>query len=155
MLFRSVAAFRDRPRCETPGYLLIALAVMTKGPIALVLPGLLACGALVAGAEVRTAFRRLAWIRGLTVAALAACPWFIWMWGRFGDQFFDNYVFAGNLWYFTEPAGFSTRTTGVTFYLRTFASAFFPWSMVTIGRDRKSTRLNSSHIQKSRMPSSA
>ena len=36
------------------------------------------------------------------------------------------------------------------------ARAAFPaWSTATPQQDRKSTRLNSSHIQKSRMPSSA
>ena len=36
-----------------------------------------------------------------------------------------------------------------------FAAKYFVPFYRSIGRDRKSTRLNSSHIQKSRMPSSA
>ena len=129
-----VAAFKDRSTLQNPGYALIALAVMTKGPVALVLPGLLVLSALAAGGGLRAAVRRLSWIRGFTVAALAACPWFMWMWGRFGDEFINGYVFAGNVWYFTEPASFSGRTTSATFYLRIFATAFFPWSLVVIGR---------------------
>lgn len=129
-----VAAFKDRPRLQDPGYVLLALAVMTKGPVALVLPGLLVFAALVSGAELRAVVGRLAWIRGLAIAGLTASPWFVWMWGRFGDQFINSYVFAGNVWYFIQPAEFSGRTTSATFYLRIFATAFFPWSIIVIGR---------------------
>jgi 4-amino-4-deoxy-L-arabinose transferase-like glycosyltransferase len=129
-----VAALRDRPKLQDPGYVLIALAVMTKGPVALVLPALLVGTALLSGADLRAAVGKLAWIRGLAIATLAACPWFVWMWGRFGDQFINGYVLAGNVWYFTQPAEFSGRTTNATFYLRIFATAFFPWSIIVIGR---------------------
>ena len=37
----------------------------------------------------------------------------------------------------------------------TQTSGFFSHGLVDVKKDRKSTRLNSSHIQKSRMPSSA
>jgi 4-amino-4-deoxy-L-arabinose transferase-like glycosyltransferase len=129
-----VAALKDRQRLQDPGYALLALAVMTKGPVALVLPALLACTALVAGRDLRSAVGRLRWIRGLVIATFVASPWFVWMWGRFGDQFITSYVLAGNLWYFTQPLEFSSRTTNPTFYLRIFVTAFFPWSIIAIGR---------------------
>jgi 4-amino-4-deoxy-L-arabinose transferase-like glycosyltransferase len=53
---------------------------------------------------------------------------------RFGSQFVQGYVLAGNLWYFTQPIQFSGRAVSHTFYVRAFAGAFFPWSVVVLGR---------------------
>jgi 4-amino-4-deoxy-L-arabinose transferase-like glycosyltransferase len=53
---------------------------------------------------------------------------------RFGAEFTRGYALAGNLWYFTQPAQFSVRAVHHTFYARTFAGAFFPWSVVVFGR---------------------
>jgi 4-amino-4-deoxy-L-arabinose transferase-like glycosyltransferase len=129
-----VSGLRDRPRLQYPGYVLIALAMLTKGPVAVVLLGLLLLASLAAGAELRRAALRLRWFAGALIILALATPWFAWMWATFGRQFVDGYVLAGNLWYFTEPVEFSTRTTSYTFYLRIFATALFPWSIVVIGR---------------------
>ncbi len=78
--------------------------------------------------------RRIHWVTGLACGALAASPWFTWMWLRFGDRFVQQYLIAGNLWYFTKPPVFSTKTTSDTYYLRVFTGAFFPWSLIVIAR---------------------
>lgn len=129
-----VAALKARARLQWPGYALIALAVMTKGPVALVLVVLFIGAVLLAGATCRRAFMRLRWGFGTGFVVVASSPWFVWMWLTFGDRFVQDYLVAGNLWYFTQPPSFSTRTTGYDFYLRVFAAGFFPWSLVTIGR---------------------
>ena len=129
-----VAAKEGRPRLELFGYGLLTLAVMTKGPVALVLVALFFLAASVSGADTRQRLHSLHWKSGLCLVVLAASPWFIWMSGRFGDAFVKGYLLAGNLWYFTQPAVFSNRAISHTFYARVFASAFFPWSAVVIGR---------------------
>ena len=129
-----VAALRERPRLQYPGFALIALAVMTKGPVALILVTLFAAAAFCAGADTRRALARIHWVTGIACALLAASPWFIWMWLRFGDRFVQEYLIAGNLWYFTKPQVFSTKTTSDTYYLRVFTGAFFPWSLIAIAR---------------------
>ena len=58
------------------------------------------------------------------------------MWLRFGDRFVQEYLIAGNLWSFTKPPVFSTKTTSDTYYLRVFTGAFFPWSLIAIGARR-------------------
>src|SRR3954447_13220503 len=60
-----VAAKENRPRLEYPGYGLITLAVMTKGPVALVLLAIFIGGAAAAGAETRERLRALRWKHGL------------------------------------------------------------------------------------------
>ena len=70
--------------------------------------------------------RRIHWVTGLACGALAASPWFTWMWLRFGDRFVQEYFIAGNLWYFTKPPVFSTKTTSDTYYLRVFTGGVLP-----------------------------
>jgi 4-amino-4-deoxy-L-arabinose transferase-like glycosyltransferase len=129
-----VAAKEHRPRLEYPGYALITLAVMTKGPVALVLVVLFLGGAALCGADVRARLGVLRWTHGLPAVVLAASPWYVWMEGRFGRTFLERYLLAGNLWYFTQPRVFSERAISHTFYARVFASAFFPWSALALGR---------------------
>jgi 4-amino-4-deoxy-L-arabinose transferase-like glycosyltransferase len=129
-----VAGLREREYLQYVGYVLLSLAVMTKGPVALLLVCLLAAGAMCAGRDARQALGRLNWGVGLLLVLVTALPWFFWMWGRFGDRFVRDYLLAGNLWYFLEPKIYSRHSTSPTFYLRIFVAAFFPWSLVTIGR---------------------
>jgi 4-amino-4-deoxy-L-arabinose transferase-like glycosyltransferase len=135
-----VAAKENRPRLEYPGYGLLTLAVMTKGPVALVLIGLFIATAWLIGADTRERIRVLRWKHGLSGVVLAASPWFVWMQGRFGDAFYRGYLVAGNVWYFTQPEEFSSRATSHTFYARVFASGFFPWSAVVLGRAADAVR---------------
>jgi 4-amino-4-deoxy-L-arabinose transferase-like glycosyltransferase len=129
-----VAAREQRPRLELAGYALLALAVMTKGPVALVLIGLFFAAVWLTGGACGAYVRGLHWRSGLLLAALAASPWFVWMHGRFGPDFVQDYVLAGNVSYLLQPESFSTRPVSHTFYSRAFLGAFFPWTIVMIGR---------------------
>jgi 4-amino-4-deoxy-L-arabinose transferase-like glycosyltransferase len=129
-----VAAQQERRGIEYGGYALLTLAVMTKGPVALVLTGAFLCAAWIAGGELRERVGRLQWKSGLALVAVGASPWFLWMDARFGREFVQGYILAGNLWYFTQPEVFSGRAISYTFYVRAFAGAFFPWSVVVVGR---------------------
>ena len=64
---------------------------------------------------------------------VCASPWFVYMWVKFDGRFVHDYLLAGNLWYFTGPKVFSRRASDYSFYLRTFAGAFFPWSVIAVG----------------------
>ncbi len=129
-----VAAIQRRPRLEWCGYGLLTLAVLTKGPVALVLVGLFIVTARLVPGDASEYVKRLRWKTGLLAVTIAASPWFLWMSWRFGAEFIRGYALAGNLWYFTQPAQFSGRAVHHTFYARTFAGAFFPWSVIVFGR---------------------
>jgi 4-amino-4-deoxy-L-arabinose transferase-like glycosyltransferase len=129
-----VAAKHARRGIEVTGYVLLTLAVMTKGPVALLLILLFFGVAAASGRELRARLNTLRWVRGLSAVALAASPWFVWMAMQFREQFVQGYLVAGNLWYFTQPVVFSSRPISHTFYIRVFATAFFPWSFVAAGR---------------------
>jgi 4-amino-4-deoxy-L-arabinose transferase-like glycosyltransferase len=128
-----VAAIRGRDDLQYRGYLVLALAVMTKGPVALVLAGLWLCLCTCFIATARRSLGRLQWITGLVAVVVLSSPWFVYMWYSFDKRFIQEYLLAGNLWYFTGPRAFSTRASDHTFYVRTFAGAFFPWSLVAVG----------------------
>src|SRR5262249_50748535 len=119
---------------EIAGYALLAFAVMTKGPVALLLVALFCGAAWLAGGELREWTRALHWKTGLAAAAVLSAPWVVWMYVRYGDAFVQSYVLAGNVYYFTQPLSFSGRAISHTFYLRAFAGGFFPWSAIFAGR---------------------
>ena len=129
-----VAATERHPRVEWAGYGLLTLAVMTKGPVALLLVGLFLGVAIVVSKEARTRVQTLHWKAGVLAVAFASSPWFLWMYWRFGWEFVTAYLLAGNLWYFTQPVEFSGRAISHTFYARAFAGAFFPWSAIAVAR---------------------
>ena len=128
------AAAKPSRRREVAGYALLSLAVMIKGPVALVLAGLFCVAAWAVGGELRARVAWLRWKTGLAAAAVAASPWFVWMFAHFGDAFVQGYVLAGNLYYFTQPDAWSGRAINHTFYLRSFAGGFFPWSAIALAR---------------------
>ena len=128
-----VAAFAAAPYAQWCGFGLLALAVMTKGPIALVLVALFFGLSAAISRESRTALVSLDWSRGCALMAAVALPWFGWMWRQFGDQFVSKYLLAGNVWYFTGPAWFPVKAANHMFYVRVFTAAFFPWSFLVLG----------------------
>jgi 4-amino-4-deoxy-L-arabinose transferase-like glycosyltransferase len=129
-----VAAFRDRPQLQYTGYGLLILAIMTKGPVALLLVALFVAIMAAALPAARDRLSSLRWGRGLLIVTIGSAPWFLWMHHRFGGAFLEGYVLAGNLWYFTQPARFSRRTVSHVYYIRVFLAAFFPWSVIVFGR---------------------
>ncbi len=131
--FVLVACLRDRPRLQWTGYVLLGLAVMTKGPVALVLAGLFFLVGLACGKECRQALLSLRWITGGILALVLSLPWFVWMYYALGWHFVHQYVLAGNVYYVTQPDSFSNRAPNHTLYLLTFAAGFFPWSVVAAG----------------------
>lgn len=129
-----VAARDRRPWVEGAGYALLALAVMTKGPVALALVGLFCGAAWIGGGSMRAWASQLHWKIGLSLATVAASPWFVWMYARYGQAFIDGYFIAGNLHYVTQPGSFSNRAVSHTFFARVVAAGFFPWSAIVAGR---------------------
>ena len=127
-----VATLRGRPNLQYIGYAGLSFAVMTKGPVALLLVCLLFSLAWASGGESRTTMQSLHWKSGLVGVILGSSPWFIWMYLQFGDQFVRDYVLAGNVSYVTQ-ARLSASSANHAFYLLMFLAAFFPWSVVTAG----------------------
>ena len=131
--FSLVAALQNRPRFQYVSYVLLSLAVMTKGPVALVLAGTFFLVGLACGRETRTALLSLRWVTGAVMSVMLSLPWFLWMYYALGWHFVHQYAFAGNLYYITQPQSFSNRAFNHTLYVSTFLAGFFPWSIVALG----------------------
>ena len=131
--FAMVSALRQRPRLQYVSYVLLSLAVMTKGPVALVLAGVFFLVGLACGRECRTAILSLRWKTGAVMVVVLSLPWFLWMYYALGWHFVHQYVLAGNLYYVTQPESFSNRAVNHTLYGLTFLAGFFPWSIVVLG----------------------
>ena len=128
----AVAALKDRPALQWPGYILIACAVMVKGPLALVLSGLALVLAIAISAELRRRLLGLQWIGGLALAVAISSPWFIYMYLRFEDAFVAGYLLDENIRLFAADR--FTGQPGYSFYFRILATGMLPWTGIVIGR---------------------
>jgi 4-amino-4-deoxy-L-arabinose transferase-like glycosyltransferase len=128
----AVAALRDRPWLQWPGYLSLALGVLTKGPIALVLCGLTFLILIAASRDLRRRLLGLHWIAGLALVVALAAPWFIYMYVRFRQAFVDGYILDENLRLFASRR-FGNQP-GFWFYFRILAAGLLPWTGLLVGR---------------------
>jgi len=128
----AIAALMDRPRLQWPGYMSVALAVLTKGPLALALCGLTFALACAVSVDLRRRLLRLRWIVGLVVIAAIAAPWFAYMYLRFREGFVSGYVMDENIRLFASSR-FGNQP-GPWFYFQILATGLLPWTGLVVGR---------------------
>jgi 4-amino-4-deoxy-L-arabinose transferase-like glycosyltransferase len=128
----TVAALKDRPHLQWAGYVLIAFAVMTKGPLALVLCGLAFGLALMVSAELRRRLLALRIFTGLAIVLVLSAPWFVYMWLRFRQDFIAGYVLDENIKLYAANR-FGGRWDP-WFYFRVLAGGLLPWTGLLLGR---------------------
>jgi 4-amino-4-deoxy-L-arabinose transferase-like glycosyltransferase len=128
----AVAALRNRPGCQWVGYTGIALAVLTKGPVALVLCGLALGLAAIVSADLRRRLLGLRWMTGLGLVVLASAPWCIYMYLRFHHAFVQGYFLDENVRLFGVKR--YANQPGIFFYVQILASGLLPWTSVLVGR---------------------
>jgi 4-amino-4-deoxy-L-arabinose transferase-like glycosyltransferase len=128
----TVAALKDRPRLQWPGYVLVGLAILTKGPLALALCGLAFVTACAASSELRRRLWRLHWVAGLALAVAIAAPWFLYMDRRFGEAFINGYVLDENFRLYASSR-FANQPRP-WFYFQILATGLLPWTGVLVGR---------------------
>jgi 4-amino-4-deoxy-L-arabinose transferase-like glycosyltransferase len=133
---------------QWPGYVLIAGAVMAKGPLAFVLCGLAMGLAVAMSADVRRRLLGLRWIAGAGMALVISAPWFVYMYFRFRSDFVAGYVLDENIrLYATERFG---DQPPFWFYFQIVATGMLPWTGVVIGRFVDDVRAAVSHQNRDR-----
>jgi 4-amino-4-deoxy-L-arabinose transferase-like glycosyltransferase len=130
----SVAAVGRRPRLQWSGYVLIALAVLTKGPVALVLCGLAFGVTILCSDEARHRLLELRLFGGVVLIAALASPWFVYMWARFRDAFVAGYLLDENIRLFATDRFAPTASSSVWFYVRVLGAGLLPWTALLAGR---------------------
>lgn len=109
-------------------YLFMALAVLSKGLIGIVLPGLL----LLAFAAVRRDWRMLLDVRlpaGLAIFLLIAAPWFYLVNNATDGRWLADFIYVHHIERYTEWAG---HQQPVYYYLRTLPLDFLPWTVFVL-----------------------
>ena len=128
----AVAALGGRPRLQWLGYVSLALAVATKGPVALVLCGLALLVSIAASVELRRRLLALHWAVGLLIVVVLSAPPFIYLYLRFGQEFVNGYILDENLNLFT--ASRFRNQPGYGFYFQILALGLLPWTGLLVGR---------------------
>ena len=110
-------------------YISIGLGVLTKGPVAIALPG----AALVIYLAL---YRRLDKLRammlpaGLIIVAAIVLPWYIGIYFQHGWSHIESFILQDNLSRYTQAVWGPRR--GYLFYIPALLGDFFPWSLFLI-----------------------
>jgi 4-amino-4-deoxy-L-arabinose transferase-like glycosyltransferase len=111
-------------------YVTIALAILTKGPIGLILPGLVAL--IWIAAEKRwNLLRRMSLVRGAIVVLVLAGGWYLAALIEGGPDFFRKQVLAENLLRFTGGGNFHEGHIHPFYYMElALLAGFMPWTIL-------------------------
>ncbi len=118
-----------RPWLALGGHLLLALAVLTKGPLAIAVSVLVAGGSVLATRSLRP-LRALYPVRGAAVVALVAAPWYALSIHRFGWDYAYELLIRHNLvrfaaaWDHIHPFWY--------YAVEKVWADFFPWTLPAI-----------------------
>jgi 4-amino-4-deoxy-L-arabinose transferase-like glycosyltransferase len=112
-------------------YIFVALAVLTKGPIGIVLPGLIIALFLVYLGEVNRVRREMLLLPGLLLVVVISLPWFVLVTLRNGSTYLEAFFGFHNIERFTQVVN---DHAGPWFYhWLVILLAFLPWSLFLPG----------------------
>jgi 4-amino-4-deoxy-L-arabinose transferase-like glycosyltransferase len=127
MCYVLVEAYPDRRRLSLVGmYVAIGLAMLTKGPVALALPGLALLIHLTMTRTLRD-LRVMLIPAGLVIIAVIVAPWYIADYHQHGWKYIHDFFIGENLDRYKETVGLQNR--GPLFYIPVLLSNLTPWSM--------------------------
>jgi 4-amino-4-deoxy-L-arabinose transferase-like glycosyltransferase len=108
-------------------YILSALAVLTKGPVGIVLPGLIITTFLLYIGRLREVLWEMGAIAGGLIFAIIAFPWYILVILRNGSAFINSFLGYHNVDRFIEVV--NGHRAPWYFYFLVVLIGFFPWSI--------------------------
>ncbi len=106
-------------------WLSMALAVLVKGPVGMVIPGMAFGATLWLLREIRPGLRRLVPWEGPVLFAAVAVPWYTAVWAANGWSFIQGFIIKHHLTRFTGVI--SSHAGPLWFYLPVLLVGFFPW----------------------------
>lgn len=131
-LFAAVQATEARSRTESAliGSAAFGLAVLTKGPVGIVLPGMILLAFLALRGGLKDTLANLPWGRMALVFALIAAPWYALELHARGWAFIEGFVLKHNVRRFTGVI--SGHAGPFYYYIPAVAVGFFPWTSVLL-----------------------
>jgi 4-amino-4-deoxy-L-arabinose transferase-like glycosyltransferase len=129
-ILAGVEALSDSPergrRWAMMGWGAMGLAVLVKGPVGLVIPGMALGGALLVLRELRRGLIRLFPWQGVALFAALAFPWYVLVLAANGWAFVQGFVIKHHVTRYTGVI--SSHAGPLWFYLPVVLVGFFPWS---------------------------
>jgi 4-amino-4-deoxy-L-arabinose transferase-like glycosyltransferase len=117
--------------CYWSFYGFLCLAVLTKGPIGLILPGGAIALFLIWSGQVKAVLREIFLLPGLLAVALVCLPWYLATYLANGDSFVQSFFGYHNVERFTRVV--NSHAGPWWFHLAVIAVGFFPWSLYLPG----------------------
>jgi 4-amino-4-deoxy-L-arabinose transferase-like glycosyltransferase len=108
-------------------YVSVGLGMLTKGPVAVVLPALVFILYLAVHGELRR-LREIRLPEGLAIVLAIVVPWYAELYRRYGWTYITSFFVGENLERFTEGTGVLV-SRGPWFYLPVVIGDSFPWSI--------------------------
>ena len=124
-------------------YVSVGLGVLTKGPIAVMLPGIVFGVYLLLRREIHRV-RDMMIPAGALIVSLIVVPWYATLYARYGWMHIGSFLLGENVARYTEGYGVDS-VRGPIFYVPVLFSDSFPWSAFLIAaavagwRSRRST----------------
>ncbi len=112
-------------------YVTVGLGTLTKGPVAIALPGLVFGLYLVLHGELKRVREMMIPVGTLIVLAIVV-PWYAALYHRSGWTYITSFFIGENVARFTEGVGVRP-SRGPSYYLPVVFSDSFPWSLCLIG----------------------
>ncbi|AFY35522.1 glycosyltransferase family 39 protein [Calothrix sp. PCC 7507] len=112
-------------------YVLIAAGILTKGPVGIVLPGLIIAGFVLYLGKVREVWREMRPLLGLLIVVVLAVPWYALVIWRNGWNFINAFFGYHNLERFTEVV--NGHSAPWYFYFVVVTLGFTPYSVYLPG----------------------
>jgi 4-amino-4-deoxy-L-arabinose transferase-like glycosyltransferase len=107
-------------------YILLALAILTKGPVAILLPTLIIGGFALYVGNLRQVLQEMQLLRGTSIVLVIALPWFILVTLANGEAFIDNFFGYHNLTRFSSVV--NAHSGPWYFHFLVILAGFLPWS---------------------------
>jgi len=124
-------AHPENPKVQTRFYLAfygwLALAVLTKGPVGVVLPGTIVLIFLVCVGKVREVLKEIKLVPGIVIFLGLSVPWYVLAYLRNGDGFINSFFGYHNLGRFTHVV--NQHQGAWYFHSLIVLIGFFPWSI--------------------------
>ncbi|MGM9498430.1 MULTISPECIES: glycosyltransferase family 39 protein [Desertifilum] len=108
-------------------YILSALAVLTKGPVGIVLPGLIIVSFLVYVGQLKVVLQEMRWLWGLAIVGAIALPWYILVTLANGQAYIDSFFGYHNIERFTSVV--NNHSAPWYFYFLVVLVGCAPWSV--------------------------
>jgi 4-amino-4-deoxy-L-arabinose transferase-like glycosyltransferase len=110
-----------------------ALAVLTKGPVGLVLPGAIALAYLVLAGSTLQKLKSIPWLSGALLFCAISLPWYIAVNRQSGGEFFQTFIIKHNIQRFAgEVAAGGQHVEPFYYYIPVLLLGMLPFSLFAV-----------------------